>query len=155
MKKMIALTLAGTLAASPLAFAKGSLDDAETVLNAGSDYGITQFTNLEFDDDRDDPFEIEGWVDNEWYVELELSADGAIEREKRRKRQGQPSGLSADEIRSYLDAASSEGLHYIEELEVRSGGRVEIEGEDSNGRELEVEFRNSSLSPFKVERDDD
>lgn len=76
MKKMIALTLAGTLAASPLAFAKGSLDDAETVLNAGSDYGITQFTNLEFDDDRDDPFEVEGWVDNEWYVELELSTDG-------------------------------------------------------------------------------
>jgi hypothetical protein len=46
-------------------------------------------------------------------------------------------------------------MQYIEELEVRSGGRVEIEGEDSDGRELEVEFRNGSLSPFKVERDDD
>lgn len=154
MKKSIVLIFAGSLVAAPLAMARGSVDDAETALQAGTDYGISRFSSIEFDDDEQEPVELEGWVDDEWYVELDMALDGSIEREQRRKHRGEPKGVSADEIRNYLTASREQGLQLVEEIDIRSGGTVEIEGEDQDGLEIELVFRNGNTGPVRVERED-
>lgn len=154
MKKLIAMALAGGLVAAPLAMAKGSFEDAERVLQAASEYGITEFRSIEFDDDDHDPIEVEGWVDSAWSVELDMSADGTIGREQRRQSKGEPFGLTADEVRSYLQAAREQGMHVVEDFSVNSRGDVEVEGEDQNGRDLEVDFRGGDLTPVKVDLND-
>lgn len=154
MKTIIALALTGGMISAPAAMAMGSFEDAERILKAGSDYGITQFRSLELEYEDYDEIELEGWVDNNWYVELDMSDDGSINREQRRKHDGEPSGLTADEVRDYLKAAKAEGLDSLEELKVSSRGYIEVEGNDSSGRELEVDFRIGDLTPVRIESDD-
>ncbi|MDX1551134.1 MAG: hypothetical protein ABJM11_10160 [Marinobacter sp.] len=156
MKTIIALTLAGSMISAPAAMAKGSFQDAERILQAGSDYGITQFRSIEFDEDDDDydDIELEGWVDSDWYVELDMKDDGSVGREQRRKHDGEVYGLSADDVRDYLKAAQAEGMDKLEEFKVSSSGNIEVEGDDSSGREVEVDFRLGDLTPVKVQRDD-
>ena len=154
MKKLIAMTLVGGLVAAPLALAKGSFEDAERALQAANDYGISRFHSIEFDDDDHDPIEVEGWLDSDWFVELDMSTDGTIAREQRRQTRGEPAGLTADEVRGYLQAAREQGMQHVEEINVNSRGDVEVEGEDQNGRDLEVEFRGGDLTPVKVDLDD-
>ena len=38
------------------------------------------FQSIEFDDDRADDIEIEGWMGQDWFVELDLNGNGDIER---------------------------------------------------------------------------
>jgi len=154
MKKLIAMALAGGLVAAPLALAKGSFEDAERVLEAASDYGITRFHSIELDDYGPRPFEVEGWLDDGWFVELYMSTEGAIGPEKRRKHGAEAAGLTADEVRGYLQAARDQGMQQVEEINVNSHGEVEVEGKDPNGRDLEVDFRAGDFSPMKVDLDD-
>jgi len=153
MKKTIVLMFAGSLVVAPLAMAKGSMDDAEKALQAGTDYGISQFTSIEFDDDGHSPVELEGWVDEEWYVELDVTLDGSIEREQRRKHSGEAGGATAEEIRTYLASSREQGLAHVEEIDVRSNGGIEIEGEGQDGREVELVFRPGNNGPVRVERE--
>ena len=153
MKKTLTIVLISGLIAAPAAFAKGSFEDAERMLQVGSDYGITNFQSIEFDDDRADDIEIEGWMGQDWFVELDLSGNGDIEREQRRKAKGEIYGVSADDVRSYLKAAQQQGMATIEELKVNRNGDIEVEGDDENGAELELKFRIGSLEPLKIERD--
>ena len=153
MKKTLTIALISGLIAAPAAFARGSFEDAERMMQVGSDYGITHFQSIEFDDDRADDIEIEGWMGQDWFVELDLNGNGDIEREQRRKPRGESYGLTASEVQDYLDAARQQGMAHIEELKIKRNGDIEVEGNDDNGRELEVDFRTGSLDPVKVERD--
>ncbi|MBY6033240.1 hypothetical protein KUV59_08680 [Marinobacter daepoensis] len=153
MKKILTVTLISSLVAAPFAMAKGSFDDAERMLKAGTDYGITHFQSIEFDDDRADDIEIEGWMGKDWFVELDLNGSGDIDREQRRKPKGEVYGLSADDVRDYLDAAQQQGIQTFEELKVKRSGQIQVEGDDENGRELEVDFRAGSFEPVRVKKD--
>ncbi len=86
-------------------------------------------------------------------MELDLNGNGDIEREQRRQPRGESYGLTASEVQDYLDAARQQGMAHIEELKIKRNGDIEVEGNDDNGRELEVDFRTGSLDPVKVERD--
>ncbi|HLV76951.1 MAG TPA: hypothetical protein VKY53_03360 [Marinobacter sp.] len=150
MKKLVAMTLLSGLVASPFALAAGSFDDAEKAIKAGLDYNMTHFRSIEVDDDRD--MEIEGWLDDGMYVELDLDHNATIEKEKRRKHDGEIWGLSADDVRAYLEAAHNNGMATIDELEVKANGHVEVEGEDQNGQDLDIRFRVGDRTPVKVDR---
>ena len=153
MKKTLTIALISGLVAAPAAFAKGSFDDADRMLQVGNNYGISHFQSIEFDDDHDNEIELEGWMGQDWFVELDLNGNGDIEREQRRKPRGESYGLTAQEIQVFLDAARGQGMETIEELKIKRNGDIEVEGNDDNGRELEVDFRTGSLEPVKVERD--
>src|SRR5690554_2651929 len=154
MNNTITIALISGLIAAPEAVAKGSFEDAERMLQVGSDYGITHCQSIESDDDRADDIEIEGWMGQDWFVELDLNGNGDIEREQRRKPKGEVYGLDASEVQDYLDAARQQGITQIEELKIDRNGYIEVEGEDDNGRELEIDFRSGNPEPVKVERDD-
>lgn len=156
MKTILASAIVVGLVTAPLANASGSMDDVKLATQSGADYGLTHFQSIEFDDDHDDNdhIEIEGWLDENWYVELDMDSDGTITREDRQKRGSGPRGLTADETLSYAQASAQEGMTRFDEIDVDDSGRIEIEGDDSNGRELEIDFRTGNMQPVKVERDD-
>lgn len=156
MKTLIASALAASLVTAPLAFASGTIDDAKRAIQIGSDYGISHFHSIELEDDRDDDgsMEIEGWVDGEWYVELDVNSDGTIRKEQRRKRADGPWGLSAAEAADYIDASVKQGMSRIEEIKIDARGDIEVEGDNADGQELEIDYRTGSMEPTKVDRDD-
>ncbi|MGD8175530.1 hypothetical protein [Marinimicrobium sp. ARAG 43.8] len=157
MKKMISAALIGTFVttsmASSLALAAGTQDDVKRALDVGTEYGITHFHSIELDDDPNDFAEVEGWLDEQWYVELEINPDGTIHKEERHKRNGGPWGLSADQTMEYLNAASERGLDQIEEIKMNKRGSVEIEGRHTNGRELELDYEQGNMEPVKEDLD--
>ena len=154
MKTIMVTTLAGVLMAAPFAQASGSVDEAKQAVQIGSDYGITHFRSIELEDDDKDRMEIEGWVDNDWSVELDVNGDGSIRKEERRKHSDGPWGLSSEQVLDYIDASMEAGMARIEEIKVSSAGYVEVEGYTDDGRELEVDYRSGGLEPVKVEQDD-
>lgn len=156
MKTLIATTLAASLVAAPLAFASGTIDDARRAVQIGADYGISHFHSIELEDDRDDngSMEIEGWVNGEWYVELDVNSDGSIRKEERRKRTDGPWGLSSADTLGYIEASVEQGMSRIEEIKINARGDIEVEGDDADGYELEIDYRSGSLEPTRVDRDD-
>lgn len=157
MKTIFASAIVIGLATAPLAHASGSMDDVKLAVQSGTDFGLTHFQNIEFDDDHGDDndyIEIEGWLGNNWYVELDMASDGTVTREDRRKRGNGPKGITADETLDYAQASSKEGMVQFEEIDVDDSSRIEVEGDDADGRELEIDFRSGNLQPVKVERDD-
>ncbi|MDO6822819.1 hypothetical protein [Marinobacter sp. 1_MG-2023] len=156
MKTLIATALAASLVAAPQAFASGTIDDAKRAVQIGSDYGISHFHSIELEDDRDDDgsMEIEGWVDNEWFVEIDVNNDGSIKKEERRKRADGPWGLSAAEVADYIDASVKQGMSRVEEIQINSRGEIEVEGDNADGQELEIDYRSGNMEPTRVDRDD-
>ncbi len=152
--KMITVTaLAAALIVAPLAQASGTIDDARRAVQIGSDYGISHFHSVELEDDHSDDgsMEIEGWVDGEWYVELDVNSDGSIRKEERRKRKDGPWGMSSAETLGYIDASADQGMSRIEEIQVSANGEIEVEGDNADGRELEIDFRTGSMEPTRVD----
>jgi hypothetical protein len=153
----VASTLVASLAAASLAQAAGTVDEAKRAVQIGTEYGITHFHSIELDDDfglADSRIELEGWVDSEWYVELDVNTDGSIQKEQRRKRNDGPWGMSSEQALSYIDASVNEGMQQIEEISADSRGNIEVDGNNANGQELEIDYRNDSMTPRKVELDD-
>lgn len=153
MNKLTVFVLVSSAISAPLASA-ATLDDVRKTLAAGSDYGVQEFRKVEFDDDYRGEMEIEGWIDNEWYVELDLDRDGQIQKEQRKRDRGERYGLPSSEVTAYIEAAQSEGMDSFDELTVSRRGNIEVEGRDDRGRELEVDFRTGSLEVIRIERDD-
>ncbi|WP_417513098.1 hypothetical protein [Marinobacter sp.] len=156
MKTLIATALAASLVAAPQAFASGTIDDAKRAIQIGSDYGISHFHSIELEDDRNDDgsMEIEGWVDKDWYVEIDVNNDGSIRKEQRRKRADGPWGLSATQAADYIDASVQQGMSRIEEIKINTKGDIEVEGDNADGQELEIDYRSGSMEPIRVDRDD-
>lgn len=97
--------------------------------------------------------EIEGWLDSEWYVEIDVNNDGSIRKEERRKRTDGPWGLSSADTRDYIEASVNQGMSRIEEIQADANGDIEVEGDNADGQELEVEFRTGSMEPTRVDKD--
>jgi len=136
-------TLVASLATASLAQAAGTVDEAKRAIQFGTDYGITHFHSIEIDDDfgiTDSRFELEGWVDAEWFVELDMNADGSIQKEQRRKRTDGPWGLSAEQALNYINASVNEGMQQIEEISIDARGNVEVEGHNAKGQKLDIDY---------------
>ena len=155
MKTLIATALTASLVSAPLAFASGTVDDAKRAIQIGSDYGISHFHSIELEDDRDDDgrMEIEGWVDGQWYVELDIDSDGTIQKEERRKRNDGPWGLTAADVEKYIDASAKQGINRIEDIKINAKGEIEVEGDNAEGQELEIDYHAGSMEPTRVNKD--
>ncbi|MDI5920689.1 PepSY domain-containing protein [Halomonas sp. LR5S13] len=154
-KMILAGTLASLMAAASLAQAEESRLPAERlddILAKASAFGFTHFGEIEVKDD--DSVEIEGWLDDEWQAEVRLSLEtGESLEEERKRREGGAWGMNEDEVRLAMEAAVAEGLAEFEEIQVDRDGRVEVEGRDGEGRELEVRSRQGEEGTSEVERD--
>src|SRR5690554_101658 len=155
MKTLIATALTASLVTAPLAFASGTVDDAKRAIQIGSDYGSSYFHSIELEDDHDDvgSMEIEGWVDGQWYVELDIDSDGTIQKEERRKRNDGPWGLTAADVEKYIDASAKQGINRIEDIKINAKGEIEVEGDNAEGQELEIDYHAGSMEPTRVNKD--
>lgn len=146
------LTLTSALIALPFAQAQAaSQETLDQVLSAADEYGVTEYQEIEFDDGV---AEVDGWAGDEWFVEIDVESNGDISQEEREKRVDGPWGMSSDDIRAMVEAAMAEGMTRIDEIKANARGSVEVEGEDDNGRDLEVTFRLGSTDVQNVRHDD-
>ncbi|TLF52059.1 PepSY domain-containing protein [Halomonas urmiana] len=151
------MILAGSLAAlmsvATLAQAEDerlATERLDEILAHASAFGFQSFEEIEVE--RNDRFSVEGWLDDEWRAEVRFSLEsGESLKEERNRREGGAWGMSEAEIREAMALATAEGLAEFEELEVYRNGRIEIEGRDADGRELEVRSRGGAL--LEVEQD--
>ncbi|SEM15892.1 PepSY domain-containing protein [Halomonas daqiaonensis] len=152
-KMILSASLAALMGAATLAQAADDrltterLD--EVLVQAGS-FGFQTYEEIEVK--SRDRVEVEGWLDDEWQAEVRFDlASGESLKEERKKRDGGAWGLGEAEVRDAMAVAVAEGLVEFEELQVDRDGRVEIEGVDADGRELEVRSRGGEL--LEVEHD--
>ncbi|MCL7944225.1 PepSY domain-containing protein [Marinobacter sp. ATCH36] len=153
MKLILTTTLVTSLALAPTAHAADDGTGLSQVLDHGTNYGITHFVEIERDSDDNGRAEVEGWVDGDWLVELNIGQENAITKEERRRRIDGPWGMTADEVRQFMEASLSEGMTRVEEIKIDTSGYIEVEGYDKNGLELEVDFRRGNTQPVSVEQD--
>ncbi|MBB3184220.1 hypothetical protein FHR95_001781 [Halomonas fontilapidosi] len=152
-KMILTASLAALMGAATLAQAdSGRLasERLDEVLALTGNFGFQTYEEIEVK--RRDRVEVEGWLDDEWQAEVRFDlASGESLKEERNKRDGGAWGLSEAEVRDAMAVAVAEGLAEFEELQVDPDGRVEIEGVDADGRELEVKSRGGEL--LEVEHD--
>jgi hypothetical protein len=141
MKQFTMLALLGGLATAPLVMAQGSAPSLNMALQAATQHGVTQFHSVEIEDDSQGGYEVEGWLSDGGYVELDIKADGSIGKQRTHEKRGEPAGLGLAELGQYAQAAMARGMVQIEAFEVDEDGTIEFEGLDQNGRELEADFR--------------
>ncbi len=153
-KMILTGTLATLMSVATLAqadddrLAAERLDD---ILVQASAFGFQAFEEIEAK--RDDRFEVDGWLDDEWRAEVRFSLEsGESLKEERKRREGGAWGMSEAEVREAMALAVAEGLAEFEEIQVDRDGRIEVEGRDGEGRELEVKSSGGEL--LEVERDD-
>lgn len=131
---VVLMSAAGLVQAADDRLATERLDK---VLTQATDFGFQTFEEIEAK--RDGRFEVEGWLDDEWQAEVTFDlASGESLKEERRRRDSGAWGLSEAEVRDAMAVAVAEGLAEFEEIQADRDGRVEIEGYDADGRELEV-----------------
>ncbi|MFG6159431.1 PepSY domain-containing protein [Halomonas sp. 1390] len=152
-KMILTASLAALLGAATLVQAEDGRQATERlddILAQASAFGFQSFEEIEAQ--RNDRFTVEGWLDDEWRAEVRFSLEsGESLREERKRREGGAWGMSEAEVREAMVLAMDEGLAEFEEVEVDRDGRIEIEGRDADGRELEVKSRGGEL--LEVEQD--
>jgi len=152
-KMILTASLAALMGAATLAQAEDdrlTTERLDEVLALTGNFGFQTYEEIEVK--RRDRVEVEGWLDDEWQAEVRFDlASGESLKEERNKRDGGAWGLSEAEVRDAMAVAVAEGLAEFEELQVDRDGRVEIEGYDADGRELEVKSRGGEL--LEVEHD--
>lgn len=156
MKKMLLVPTSALL----LAAAAGSvqadnslpLDRIDDVLTHANGYGFSHYEEIGFKSRG--RVEVEGWLDNEWYADVDFSLDdGETLEEKRERLITGAWGMSEDDIRQALAVAGQEGMVNVEEIEIDESGMIDIEGRDENDRELEISVRQESDQVSKIDRD--
>lgn len=152
-KMILTASLAALLGAATLAQADSDRlapERLDEVLAQAGDFGFQTYEEIEVK--RSDRVEVEGWLDDEWQAEVsfDLSSGESLKEERKRRDDG-AWGLSEAEVRDAMALAVAEGMAEFEELQVDRDGRVEIEGVDADGRELEVRSRGGEL--LEVEHD--
>lgn len=156
MKKMLLVPTSALL----LAAAAGSvqadnslpLDRIDDVLTHANGYGFSHYEEIGFKSRG--RVEVEGWLDNEWYADVDFSLDdGETLEEKRERLITGAWGMSEDDIRQALAVAGQEGMVNVEEIDIDESGMIDIEGRDENDRELEISVRQESDQVSKIDRD--
>ena len=131
MKKMLLIPTSALL----LAAAAGSVqaDDAlamdriDDVLNHANDYGFSHYEEISIESSN--RVEVEGWLDEEWYADVDFSLDNGETLQEQRERQITGAwGMSEDDIRQALDVASQEGMVEFESLDINKNGIIDVEG---------------------------
>ncbi|PRY68240.1 PepSY domain-containing protein [Halomonas ventosae] len=152
-KMILTASLAALLGATTLAQAADdhlATERLDEVLAQAGDFGFQTYEEIEVK--NRDRVEVEGWLDDEWQAEVRFDlASGESLKEERKRRDDGAWGLSEAEVRDAMALAVAEGMTEFEELQVDRDGRVEIEGVDADGRELEVRSRGGEL--LEVEHD--
>ncbi|WFM70458.1 PepSY domain-containing protein [Halomonas sp. CKK8] len=152
-KMILTASLAALLGAATLAQADSDRlapERLDEVLAQAGEFGFQTYEEIEVK--SRDRVEVEGWLDDEWQAEVsfDLASGESLEEERKRRDDG-AWGLSEAEVRDAMALAVAEGMTEFGELQVDRGGRVEIEGVDADGRELEVRSRGGEL--LEVEHD--
>lgn len=154
----IKMLIAGSVAALALGATAAQADDTlpverlDAVLKHGAAYGFTHYLEIEAKDS--DRVEIEGWLDDEWKAEVRLSLDSGDPLKEERKRLVSGAwGMTEADVRLAMETAVAEGMVEFEEMEIDQSGLIEVEGRDSDGRELEVTTRLGEREVIEVERD--
>ncbi|MBS3668925.1 PepSY domain-containing protein [Vreelandella sp. F11] len=155
MKKMLLIPTSALL----LAVAAGSaqadslpMDRINDVLSHTNEYGFSHYEEVSIESRG--RVEVEGWLDDEWYADVEFSLDnGETLQEKRERLISGAWGMSEDDIRQALDVASQEGMVEFEDLDIDKSGIIDIEGRGEDGRELEISVRQGSSEVTQIDRD--
>ena len=142
--------LAG-LSSTALADTPISLDELNGLLDTADEHGFSHYDEISIDDSR---LELEGWRDDGTRLEVDLEiSDGSVVNERERDDELPDWSLTGDEVRQALEAAQQDGLATFSELDTDKDGHVDVEGEDEDGRELEIRLSSSDFSVIEVERD--
>ncbi|MBT2771715.1 MULTISPECIES: hypothetical protein [unclassified Halomonas] len=155
MKKMLLIPTSALLLAAAAGSAQADslpMDRIDDVLTHANDYGFSHYEEVSIKSRG--RVEVEGWLDDEWYADVEISLDnGDTLKEKRERLISGAWGMSEDDIRQALDVASQEGMVEFEDLDIDRSGIIDIEGRDENGRELEISVRQGSSDVTQIDRD--
>ena len=155
MKKMLLIPTSALLLAAAAGSAQADslpMDRIDDVLTHANDYGFSHYEEVSIKSRG--RVEVEGWLDDEWYADVDFSLDdGETLEEKRERLITGAWGMSEDDIRQALDVASQEGMVEFEDLDIDKSGVIDIEGRDENGRELEISLRQGSSEVTEIDRD--
>lgn len=155
MKKMLLLPTSALLLAAAAGSAQADslpMDRIDDVLTQANDYGFSHYEEISIKSRG--RAEVEGWLDDEWYADVELSLDdGETLQEQRERLITGAWGMSEDDIRQALDVANQEGMVEFEDIDIDESGMIEVEGRGENGRELEISMRQGSYEITQMDRD--
>ena len=155
MKKMLLIPTSALLLAAAAGTAQADslpMDRINDVLTHANDYGFSHYEEISIKSRG--RAEVEGWLSDEWYAEVEFSLDdGETLQEKRERLITGAWGMNEDDIRQALDVASQEGMVEFEDIDIDESGMIEVEGRDENGRELEISLRQGTDQINKIDRD--
>lgn len=155
MQKMLLIPTSALLLTAAVGSAQADslpLDRIDDVLTYSADYGFTQFEEISIDSRG--RVEVEGWLNDEWYADIEFSLDnGETLQEQRERLITGAWGMSEEDIRQALDVARQEGMREFEDIDIDKSGIIDIEGRDENGRELEISLRQGAGEVTGIDRD--
>ena len=155
MKKMLLIPTSALLLAAAAGSAQADslpMDRIDDVLTHSNDYGFSHFEEISVKGRG--RVEVEGWLDDEWYADVDFSLDNGDTLEEKRERLITGAwGMSEDDIRQALDVARQEGMVEFEDLDIDKSGIIDIEGRGENGRELEISVRQGSSEVTQIDRD--
>lgn len=119
----------------------------DELLSHAEQAGMTAFKEMDFEHERGNlEFEVEGWSDDGFELDMTIAAEGGTVLEQSRSRTiEQAWGLSADQLGTLLDRATSDGFERISELDLSRSGNIEIEGYDSNNYSIERNYGFNNL----------
>lgn len=155
MQKMLLIPASALLLTAAASSAQAdalSMDRVDEVLVPAVDYGFTHYEEISIKSRG--RAEVEGWLDDEWYADVEFSLDnGETLKEERKRLITGAWGMSEEDIRQALEVARKEGMSEFEDIDIDKGGIIDIEGRDENGRELEISLRQGSYEITEIDRD--
>ncbi len=155
MKKMLLIPTSALLLAAAAGSAQADtqpMDRIDDILTYAADYGFSHIEEINVDDRG--RVELEGWLDDEWYADVDFSIDNGESLQEERKRLITGAwGMSEEDIRQALDAASQEGMTEFESIDIDKSGIIDVEGREQNGRELELSLRQGSFEVTQMDRD--
>ena len=155
MKKMLLIPTSALLLAAAAGSAQADslpMDRIDDVLTHANDYGFTHYEELSIKGRG--RAEVEGWLDDEWYADVDFSMDNGDTLQEERKRLITGAwGMSEDDVRQALNAASQEGMTEFESIDIDKSGIIDVEGREQNGRELELSLRQGSFEVTQMDRD--
>ncbi|EHA16552.1 hypothetical protein [Halomonas sp. HAL1] len=155
MKKMLLIPTSALLLAAAAGSAQADslpMDRIDDVLTHSNDYGFSHYEEISVKGRG--RVEVEGWLDDEWYADVDFSLDNGDTLEEKRERLITGAwGMSEDDIRQALDVARQEGMVEFEDLDIDKSGIIDIEGRGENGRELEISVRQGSSEVTQIDRD--
>lgn len=155
MKKMLLIPTSALLLAAAAGSAQADslpMDRIDDVLTHANEYGFSHYEEVSIQNRG--RVEVEGWLDDEWYADVEFSLDnGETLQEQRERLITSAWGMGEDDIRKALDVASQEGMVEFEDLDIDKTGIIDVEGRDKDGHELEISVRQGSSEVTQIERD--